>query len=67
MAQLLEKSKGATIYTTLGRSVAQELSMFADDRKCHLTPRVMTLEGPLTVKLSGIRCLTNSYLLSPMS
>ena len=32
-------------YTTQGRTVTQELSMLADDLKCHLTPRVMTLKG----------------------
>ena len=41
-------------YTTQGRSVTQELSVLADDQKFHLTSRVMTLKGPLTVKVSGI-------------
>ena len=54
-------------YTTQGRSITQELSMLADDQKCHLASRVMTLKGPLIVKVPGKHLLTNPYLLSPMS
>ena len=53
-------------YTTQGRSITQELSMLADDRKCHLTSTFMTLKGLSDSKVvSGMRRLTNSYLLSP--